>query len=227
LPDNQIRYIRIRLSAQPEYVPLHITMDAQEERGGKSGLSARTKNGVTETTHTRAFSCRLGSVTKRKTSTTDSQPAPAAGLRREGRLARIAKALASGATVTDIAEAEGISRTLASTVANSPECRQLIAEFVSSEFDEMRAIFYRCLRAIEHAMSARREYMTKEGQIVYGGPDHYARLAATKHFRDFLGAGRPAPKLPEKQQRRGMTLQELEELVASSERSRSGANVAV
>jgi hypothetical protein len=35
-------------------------------------------------------------------------------LRREGRLARIAKALATGAIVTDIAETEGIGRTLAS-----------------------------------------------------------------------------------------------------------------
>ncbi len=35
-------------------------------------------------------------------------------LRRGGRLARIAKALASGSTVTEIAEAEGIGRTLAS-----------------------------------------------------------------------------------------------------------------
>jgi hypothetical protein len=90
----------------------------------------------------------------------------------------------------------------------------------------MRAIFYRCLRAIEHAMSARREYMTKEGHIVYGGPDHYARLAATKHFRDFLAAGRPVPKSPEKQERRRITLQELEELVASSKQSRSGVDVA-
>jgi hypothetical protein len=47
-------------------------------------------------------------VKKLKTPTTEPQPAPAAELRREGRLARIAKALASGATVTDIAEAEGI-----------------------------------------------------------------------------------------------------------------------
>ena len=93
------------------------------------------------------------------------EPKPTAELRREGRLARIAKALASGATVTDIAEAEGIGRTLASREANSPECRQLIAEFVSDERDEMRAMFYRALRAIEHAFSARREYMTKEGQI--------------------------------------------------------------
>jgi hypothetical protein len=30
----------------------------------------------------------------------------------------------------------------------------------------------------EHALSARREYLTKEGQIMQGGPDHYARLAA-------------------------------------------------
>ena len=138
---------------------------------------------------------------------------PAAELRREGRLARIAKALASGATVTGIAEAEGIGRTLASREANSPECRQLIAEFVSDERDEMRGLFYRSLRAIEYALSARREYMTKEGEILYGGPDHYARLAATKHFRDFLGAGRPVPKQPEKEEKRRITLPELEELL--------------
>jgi hypothetical protein len=128
-------------------------------------------------------------VSKRKTPITEeAQPKPTAELRREGRLTRIAKALASGATVTDIAEAEGIGRTLASREANSPECRQLIAEFVTDERDEMRGLFYRSLRAIEYALSARREYMTKDGLIVYGGPDHYARLAATKHFRDFLAA---------------------------------------
>jgi hypothetical protein len=140
-----------------------------------------------------------------------------AELRREGRLARIARALASGATVTDIAEAEGIGRTLASREANSPECRQLVAEFVSHEHDEMRAMFYRALRTIEHALSARREYMTRDGEIIYGGPDHYARLAATKHFRDFLMAGRPAPTQPEKKEKRLVTLQELEELLKSAD----------
>ena len=99
-----------------------------------------------------------------------------AELRREGRLARIAKALASGTTVTDIAEAEGIGRTLASREANYPECRQLIAEFVGDEWEEMRSVFYRSMRAIEQALSARREYLTKEGQLMQGGPDHYARL---------------------------------------------------
>src|SRR3712207_5293624 len=107
---------------------------------------------------------------------TRQQPKPTAQLRREGRLSRIAKALASGATVTEIAQDESISRTLASSIVNSPECRQIIADFVNAEHDEMRAMFYRCLRAIEHALSARRgEYMTKDGQIVSGGPDHYAR----------------------------------------------------
>ena len=93
---------------------------------------------------------------------------------------------------------------------------QLVAEFVNAERDEMHAMFYRCLRVIEHAFSARREYLTKEGHIIYGGPDHYARLAAGKHFRDFLAAGRPAPKHPEKQEQTGMTLHQLQQLVEAS-----------
>ena len=159
-------------------------------------------------------------MSKRKTPNTEVdevQRRPTAKLRREGRLTRIAKALASGATVTEIAVAESIGRTLASHEANSPECRQLIAEFVSHEHDEMRAMFYGALRVIEHAFSARREYMTKDGQIVFGWPDHYARLSATKHFRDFLMAGRPTPKQLEKEERKKMRLQELEELVRSNE----------
>jgi hypothetical protein len=126
---------------------------------------------------------------KRPPSIEEARPASTAEFRREGRLARIAKALASGSTVTEIAEAEGIGRTLASRDANSPECRQLIAEFVSNEQDEVRALFYRALQVIGDALIAQHEYLTKEGQIIYGGPEHYARLAATKHFRDFLGAG--------------------------------------
>jgi hypothetical protein len=77
----------------------------------------------------------------------------------------MAKALATVATITEIAAAESIGRTPASREANSPECRQLIAEFVNDEQDEMRAMLYRSLRAIEQALSARREYMTKEGRL--------------------------------------------------------------
>jgi hypothetical protein len=64
----------------------------------------------------------LEGVKKLKPPTTEPQPVPVAELRREGRLARIAKALASGATVTDIAEAEGIghARVQRSELAGMP-----------------------------------------------------------------------------------------------------------
>jgi hypothetical protein len=58
---------------------------------------------------------------------------------------------------------------------------------------------------------------------LHGGPDHYARLAATKHLRDFMAAGRPAPKPAEKQERRGLTLPELRELV-EHEQSAAGTH---
>ena len=89
----------------------------------------------------------------------------------------------------------------------------------------MHALFFRVLRVIEHALSARREYMTKDGQIVYGGPDHYARLAATKHFRDFLMAGRPVPKQQEKETRRGLTLPELEALLREEDKAKKMVQV--
>ena len=81
-------------------------------------------------------------------------------------------------------------------------------------------MFYRSMRAIEHALSARREYLTKEGQIMQGGPDHYARLAATKHFRDFLMASRPVPKQPEPKDKL-LTLPELEAMLRASKESRT------
>jgi hypothetical protein len=49
-----------------------------------------------------------------------------------------------------------------------------------------------------------------------GGPDHYARLAATKHFRDFLMASRPAPPQPEPKDKM-LTLQELEEILRAND----------
>ena len=117
------------------------------------GTSVRSVHGDCGKSPPRSVSSRrLARVSKRKTpNTEEAQPRPTAELRREGRLTRIAKALASGATVTEIAEAEGIGRTLASREANSPECRQLI-RVRRREWEEMRAIFYRSMRAIEHAL---------------------------------------------------------------------------
>jgi hypothetical protein len=55
----------------------------------------------------------------------------------------------------------------------------------------------------------------KNGQIVYGGFDHYARLAAKKHLRDFMAAGRFSAEAPGDQDRK-LTPQEIPELVEAS-----------
>ena len=76
------------------------------------GTSVEVYTAIAENDTRVVSSRRLARVSKRKTPIIEeAQPKPTAELRREGRLARIAKALASGATVTDIAEAEGIGRT--------------------------------------------------------------------------------------------------------------------
>src|SRR3954451_23713361 len=149
--------------------------------------------------------------------TTPKSLAQVPTLRREARLARIAAAIASGAKITDIAEAEGISRVMASREANSLECRQLIADFVNHEHEMMLGLFYRSVRVIEEALDARREYTTREGEVLQGGPDHYARLAAGKQLRDFLTAGRPPAKEKE-QQRRQFTLDEIRAAIAANKR---------
>lgn len=140
-------------------------------------------------------------------------------LRREARLARIAGALASGASITDIAATEGISRVIASREANSPNCRQLIATFVDEERELMFGLCYRETRVIEDALEAMREYTTKDGTVFGGGPDHYARLAATKHLRDLLGAGQP-PAKPIDEKMGIPTLQDIERYLAAIDPAR-------
>jgi hypothetical protein len=48
--------------------------------------------------------------------------------------------------VTEIAEAEGISRVMASREADSLECRQLLMDFTNYEHEPMLGLFYRGLR---------------------------------------------------------------------------------
>ncbi len=57
----------------------------------------------------------------------------------------------------------------------------------------------------------------EERQVVYGGPNCYARSSATKHFREFLMAGPPAPKAPETTDKM-LTLPELEDLLRTKEK---------
>jgi hypothetical protein len=48
---------------------------------------------------------------------------------------------------------------------------------VGDEWQEMLAVLYRSIRADEHALSARHEYLTKYGELMQGGPDRYAWLS--------------------------------------------------
>jgi hypothetical protein len=154
-------------------------------------------------------------ATKKKTrpvvSTSPTELKTAAELRRESRLYRIVRAFSSGATVTEIAQAENIGRTTASRFVNSPESQQILAQFVQNELDLMLELFYRSLHVIEEAFAATREYTTKDGSVFNGGPDHYARLAAAKQLRDFITAGRSTPK-PTEQKERKLTMDEIEPL---------------
>jgi hypothetical protein len=43
--------------------------------------------------------------------------------------------------------------------------------------------------------------MLKDGRTLVGGPDHYARLTAAKHLREFLLAGRPLSKKEDRSKR--------------------------
>ena len=52
--------------------------------------------------------------------------------------------------------------------------------------------------------------------MLHGGPDHYARLAASKHFRDFLTAGRPPAKHPEIQDGL-LTMEQIQQVLANVE----------
>jgi uncharacterized protein YciI len=86
----------------------------------------------------------------------------------------------------------------------------------------MLGLFYRSIRIIEEAFEARREYTSREGEVLQGGPDHYARLAAAKQLRDFLTAGRPPAKQnPESEKR--WTLEELEAVVANRNKLKPAA----
>jgi hypothetical protein len=54
-----------------------------------------------------------------------------------------------------------------------------LADFVDEERELMLGLCYRATRAIEEVFDTTREYTTKDGKVFHGGPDHYARLAAT------------------------------------------------
>jgi hypothetical protein len=117
----------------------------------------------------------------------------AAKARAEARSHRIAESVVKGESVTKIAHDEKISRSWASTQANSPAVQQIIASLVNTSHERIHKMFLRSLDVIEGAFKAM-SIAQFQGTPVVMGPDHYARLAAAKRFVEFAMAGRAVPK---------------------------------
>jgi hypothetical protein len=122
----------------------------------------------------------------------------------------------AGKSVTRIARDERVSRATASKAANSPEVQLLITSLVEAERVKIRSLFQKGLTAVEESFHASRTIVTQFGEVVDGGPDHYARLTGVKCLTQLLTAGRQAVR-PEPAARQSLTLEELTKL-ASVER---------
>jgi hypothetical protein len=136
--------------------------------------------------------------------------------KKTARRTRVAKAIVSGKSVTQIAGEEGVSRATASADANSPEVQLLITSLVEAEREKIRTLWQKALGSIEESFSAERKAVF-EGDVVPLGPDHYARLTGVKCLTQLLTAGRQAVK-PEPPVRRMLTLDELKQLASEGVR---------
>lgn len=116
------------------------------------------------------------------------------GESRSVRRTKVAEGLAAGKTVTAIAAEQGISRATASRDANHPETRQILAGYCAAHSDKLESLFHKSLRVLDEAMDAKGVHLTKEGNAIVLGPDHYARMTAVLRFVKILTAGRPTPK---------------------------------
>lgn len=132
---------------------------------------------------------------------------------RAARKVRLAAGALAGKTVTEMAEAEGISRSYASRELNADPTRQIVADMLAAHAVPLTALVARSLRAIGDAMDARGAQLGKtriatsspkgakkvkeEYELFDLGPDHYARLTAVRRLIDLLTAGRPTPKAAE------------------------------
>ena len=167
----------------------------------------------------------MGSTKPKPQSKPKPRPNPKPKTQRKGepgRTRRIAAQKAAGATVSQIAAEEGISRQWASAQANSDEVRQIITAMVDARVSRLDRLFDLCLDSIEECLTARKTVVLR-GKDADGytettcdcGPDHFAAMAAVKRYLEVITAGRPTPKPNEKtEERRGVTLDELRTLLA-------------
>jgi hypothetical protein len=127
----------------------------------------------------------------------------------------MAAASLAGEPITTIAQNEALSREWVRRELASDECCQIITGLVNRQHNWAIELVSLTMNAIQEALKATRAVWC-EGKMRELGPDHFARLTAAKRLIELLAAGRPTPKAPEREvKRKTITLQELEELVAS------------
>jgi hypothetical protein len=158
-----------------------------------------------------------------------TSPKPPARKRKPkaARVAAVAAALIEGKSQADAARDAGVSRQAVGKIAG--EADQLICGLVREYYPRLQSTFLRVLQVLDDALVADRVERSTTVTLIDGpegkkkitetvplnlGPDHYARLTASKRYLELLTAGRPTPKaIDAASERRLPTWQELCALV--------------
>jgi hypothetical protein len=91
----------------------------------------------------------------------------------------------------------------------------LVNKLLDERFDQVEALFAKGLVNLREALRAERTILGRDGEPVYLGPDHGARLAAVKSLIELcLGNRRPSEKQPE-EPKRTVTMDELRGLLGA------------
>ena len=99
----------------------------------------------------------------------------------------IATGLILGLKVVEIACQIGVSRSWASREANSAGVRNIIAELIRENWEQIQALFSQALSMIRDTMQAR-TVLRHKGRLIQGGPDHRVRFAAVRTFMKLVNA---------------------------------------
>lgn len=153
---------------------------------------------------------------KRAPSQAEAQDS-AADLLAQARAMKAAAAAAQGKSTTAIAEELGVSRSQAWRILKAEEVQQILVLLVNDRYDAINLLFGKALTVIEEALGAERPWVvTAKGEVIEGGPDHFARLTAVARLIKLLTAGRATPKPPEGASDGTLTLQQIEAQVDDS-----------
>jgi hypothetical protein len=98
--------------------------------------------------------------------------------------------LVGGKKIAQVARQEQLSRQWTSREAHQPQTEVLIAELLDRHGDRIEKLVERSIKVIEEAFEAEKVAVTKEGDILELGPDHYARLQSVRRLITLALAGR-------------------------------------